>query len=79
MRLSLLSWITLALALSGCAGTRVSVTRTAAIASEPWRCPEEATRVDQVGYGRYQLAGCNQTAVYACNFALQPPRCSLQR
>jgi hypothetical protein len=67
--------LAIALWLGACVNDYEAVIRTAANAQVPWHCPVELTRVDQEGAGRLRLSGCDQSAVYACNFAIQPPRC----
>jgi hypothetical protein len=73
-------WTVVALgcAFVACVDEHHAVVSTAGIAEEPWKCPEAGTTVVNTAYGRYRLTGCNTTAVYECNFALQPPRCWLK-
>ncbi len=59
---------------TGCNAQR-AVVRTAARARDPWTCHEDRTQMTKVGYGRYRLEGCGQSAVYTCNFALTPASC----
>ena len=61
--------------LTGCVDAHHAVLSTAAIAPDPWSCPEEETLVTEVSEARYRLEGCGEVAVYNCNFAFTPPRC----
>jgi hypothetical protein len=61
--------------LFACVEEHNAVVSTAAIAEEPWNCPEDKTTVTEVSYARYRLHGCGADALYECNFSFQPPRC----
>lgn len=64
------------LAGSACKGQEPDpIVQAASVADDAWGCPEESTRVYEIGGGRFHLSGCNRAAVYACDVTVRPPRC----
>jgi len=74
MRTALL--LTVALALSGCAGKLDKTTRTQA--ATDFKCAEDQLTVtrDEV-YGKYQVSGCDQKGVYSAQCLMG--KCSAER
>jgi hypothetical protein len=64
------------LAASACKGQEPDpIVQAASVADDAWDCPEDSTRVFEIGGGRYRLSGCKRVVVYACDVAVRPPKC----
>ncbi len=62
--------------LASCKGREPDpIVQAASVADDAWTCPEDSTRVFEIGRGRYRLSGCNRVVVYTCDVSAGPPRC----
>ncbi len=51
------------------------IVKAASVADDAWGCPEDSTRVFEIGGGRFRLSGCSRVVVYTCDVTVRPPRC----
>jgi hypothetical protein len=60
----------------GCKGQEPDpIVHAASVADDAWNCPEDSTRVFELGGGRFHLSGCSRSVVYVCDTVTHPPRC----